>query len=94
MTMSRMKQRGIVSIKDVKRITRKKTIDLLPSKIFAKFAKEIALNSNGLIVDVASGYGRNAAFIASFHKLSCHFYCNDKCLRAALGKFDNSYVAF
>ena len=49
-----------------KKIIHKKPIDLSPSKILVKFAKEIALNSNGTIVDVACGYGRNAAYIASF----------------------------
>ncbi len=66
MTTSRMKQRGTVLIKNDKKITHKKPIDLSPSKILAKFAKKIALNSNGTIVDVACGYGRNAACIASF----------------------------
>ena len=32
----------------------------------SKFAKEIALNSHGPIVDVACGHGRNTACIASF----------------------------
>lgn len=49
-----------------KKIIHKKPIDLSPSKILVKFAKEIALNSNGTIIDVACGYGRNAAYIASF----------------------------
>lgn len=53
-------------IKNDKKITHKKPIDLAPSKILAKFAEEIALNSNGAIVDVACGYGRNAACIAAF----------------------------
>lgn len=44
----------------------KKPIDNEPSKLFAKFAQEISANSNGLIVDVASGYGRNALHISSF----------------------------
>ena len=66
MTTSRMKWRGTVSINNDRKITHKKPIDLSPSKILAKFAKEIALNSNGTIVDIACGYGRNAACIASF----------------------------
>jgi SAM-dependent methyltransferase len=53
-------------IKNNKTILHKKPIDLSPSKILVKFAEEIALNSNGPIVDVACGYGRNAACIASF----------------------------
>ncbi len=53
-------------IKNDKKMIHKKPIGLSPSKILAKFAEEIALNSNGTIVDVACGYGRNAAFIASF----------------------------
>jgi SAM-dependent methyltransferase len=65
-TTSKMKQRGSVLIKNDKKITHKKPIDLSPSKILAKFAEEIAMNSNGTIVDVPCGYGRNAACIASF----------------------------
>lgn len=44
----------------------KKPIDQTPSRLLTKFAKEITLNSSGLIVDVASGYGRNAIFLSSF----------------------------
>jgi SAM-dependent methyltransferase len=43
----------------------KKPIDPSPSKLLAKYAEEIAFNSNGTIVDVPCGYGRNAAYIAS-----------------------------
>ncbi len=70
MTTPRMKQRGNGLIKSdkkiTKKITHKKPIDLSPSKILAKFAEEIAFNSNGTIVDIACGYGRNAACIVSF----------------------------
>jgi SAM-dependent methyltransferase len=44
----------------------KKPIDSSPSKLLAKYAEEIAYNSNGPIIDVPCGYGRNAAYIASF----------------------------
>ncbi len=44
----------------------KKPIDSLPSKLVAKYAQEIAFNSNGTILDAPCGYGRNAAYIASF----------------------------
>ncbi|MDR3490926.1 MAG: hypothetical protein P4M12_02645 [Gammaproteobacteria bacterium] len=44
----------------------KKPISLEPSRFLAKFAEEIAANSSGLIADIACGYGRNAACLASF----------------------------
>jgi SAM-dependent methyltransferase len=66
MITSRMKYQGTILQKNDKKITYKKPIDLSPSKILAKFAEEIALNSNGTIVDVPCGYGRNAACIASY----------------------------
>ena len=44
----------------------KKPVNPQPSDLVARFAKEIALNSNGPIVDVACGYGRNASLVASF----------------------------
>ena len=52
--------------KNDKKIIHKRPIDLSPSKILAKYVQEIALNSNGTIVDIACGYGRNAVCIASF----------------------------
>ena len=44
----------------------KKPVSPEPSEFLAKFADEIALGSNGPIVDVACGYGRNASLLASF----------------------------
>jgi SAM-dependent methyltransferase len=37
-----------------------------PSSLFSRFAKEIAINSNEPILDVACGYGRNAIYLSSF----------------------------
>jgi SAM-dependent methyltransferase len=47
-------------------IRHKKPIEPSPSNLLAKYAEEIAFNANGIIVDVPSGYGRNAAYMASF----------------------------
>jgi SAM-dependent methyltransferase len=44
----------------------KKPVNPEPSEFLTKFADEIALGSNGPIVDVACGYGRNASLLASF----------------------------
>ena len=44
----------------------KKPIDSTPSKLLTQFAKEIVTESSGPIVDVGSGYGRNAIYLASF----------------------------
>jgi len=68
MSTLRRKQPGAIIKKHDKKLIHKKPIDLSPSKVLAKFAKEIALNSNGPIVDVPCGYGRNAALIASFDR--------------------------
>ena len=46
-------------------ITHKKPINATPSKLLTNFAEEIAGNSGGVIIDVACGYGRNAALLAS-----------------------------
>ncbi len=47
-------------------ITHKKPVNAIPSKLLTNFAEEIAVNSGGIIIDVACGYGRNAAYLASF----------------------------
>jgi SAM-dependent methyltransferase len=47
-------------------IRHKKPIQPMPSNFLAKYGEEVALNSKGIIVDFPSGYGRNAAYIASF----------------------------
>jgi SAM-dependent methyltransferase len=44
----------------------RKPLDQSPSKLLAKYAAEIAQNADGLILDVACGYGRNAICLASF----------------------------
>lgn len=44
----------------------KKPVLPKPSKLFSKYAEEIAANSNGPIVDIGCGYGRNAILLSSF----------------------------
>lgn len=44
----------------------KKPVNPRPSEFVAKFAEEIAVNANGLIIDVACGYGRNASLLSSY----------------------------
>jgi SAM-dependent methyltransferase len=44
----------------------KKPVNPEPSKLLSTYAKEIALNADGPIVDIACGYGRNAMLISSF----------------------------
>ena len=39
--------------------------DSSPSPFLAAYATEIIRNSNGLILDVAAGYGRNALYLAN-----------------------------
>jgi len=46
--------------------THKKPVNATPSKLLTQFAEEIAVNSGGIVIDVACGYGRNAAYLASF----------------------------
>ena len=44
----------------------KKPISSEPSKLLTSFAKIIAENASGLIVDIACGYGRNAFYLSTF----------------------------
>jgi SAM-dependent methyltransferase len=44
----------------------KKPLSSTPSKLLTNFAEVIATNSNGPIVDVACGYGRNAIYLSKF----------------------------
>jgi len=44
----------------------RKPVSPEPSKFVATHAEEIAKKANGLIVDIACGYGRNAVCIADF----------------------------
>lgn len=44
----------------------KRPIEPSPSKLLEKYAEEIVKNIDGNILDVACGYGRNAAFLASY----------------------------
>jgi len=42
--------------------------DQSPSKLLEKYSDEILNNTDGKILDIACGYGRNAAFLASYDK--------------------------
>lgn len=59
--------------------------DWSPSSFVARHAKEVASRAPGPILDVASGYGRNAACIAKF---GSPVVCLDRD-RRALGFIDN-----
>jgi SAM-dependent methyltransferase len=66
---------------DDKILIHKKPVELIPSKFLAKYAEEIASNSNGTIIDVPCGYGRNAAYIASLGVPVVCIDINDEALK-------------
>lgn len=47
-------------------IKHKQPIENTPSKFVTVYGEEIARQAKGIILDVACGYGRNAAYLASF----------------------------
>jgi SAM-dependent methyltransferase len=59
----------------------KKPVEPTPSKFLAKYAEEIVSNSNGAIIDVPCGYGRNAAYIASLGVPVVCIDINDEALK-------------
>ncbi len=61
-------------------ITHKKPINATPSKLLTQFAEDIAVNSMGIIIDVPCGYGRNAAYLASFGVPVMCIDCNNDAL--------------